>query len=94
MDEVSRQGPTTHDFRVALDGLLAGAEAAGLDRVDVEAADLFRAAGCSLPDDRGRVPVCRAPMHVARRHGDGMVAGDPRPELEGLDLVVRYRLPR
>jgi hypothetical protein len=94
MDEGSRAGRTTHDFRVALDGLLGEAEAAGLDRVDVEAADLFRAAGCALPGDRGRVPVCCALMHVVRRHGDEMVAGEPRPELEGLDLVVRYRLPR
>ena len=85
------KGPTSVQFRNALNDCLSQAARDGQSWVDIGSRDLHVQVG-GYPGAGHRMPACCAAMHAARGQGDEVL--EIPPSGQGATLIIRYRLPR
>jgi 5-methylcytosine-specific restriction protein A len=85
--------PTAKDFENELLKMIAEAQKAGNDFVEIEAGELHRRVG-GYPGKNHRMPNCCQAMkaQIALDYGD-TVTNEP-PSGQGASLRIRFRLPR
>jgi hypothetical protein len=86
--------PTAEDFKHELFRMMAEAQKAGNEFVEVIARQLYRSAGGPSGMGNHRMPNCCQVMwaQVAPDYGDVIVYAPPKKY--GPRLTIRYRLPR
>jgi 5-methylcytosine-specific restriction protein A len=85
--------PTADDFRHELFVMMAEAQKAGTEFVEINAGELHKRVG-GYPGRDHRMPNCCQVMkaQIALDYGDAIV--DEPPSGHGPSLTIRYRLPR
>src|SRR3989442_10436893 len=85
--------PTAEDFRHELFRIMADAQNAGLDFVEITATELHERVG-GYPGGNHRMPDCCQVMKAQIAAGCGDVILNEPPRGQGPTLTIRYRLPR
>jgi hypothetical protein len=85
--------PTAVDFKRELFRMMADAQNAGNEFVEINSGELHRRVG-GYPGRDARMPNCCQVMkaQLALDYGDAVV--DEPPSGQGASLTIRYRLPR
>ncbi len=83
--------PKKIDFQNALRHMLETGQDGRTPYVDVRSGDLHRIVGY-YPSRNNRMPLCCKVMRESMRDGDQILEQPPRED--GVNLIIRYRLPR